>query len=109
MTIHEYGRKENPVLLLLPGTMCHWKGNFDGVIDQLAEDFLVACVAYTGFDEADQEEYQSVTDEVQRIEAEVLNRSVMNKCSTQSFFLSGTTPKTAGASLCLPSSTYKEV
>jgi hypothetical protein len=45
MTIHEFGKKENPVILLLPGTMCHWKGNFDGVIDKLAEDFLVSCVA----------------------------------------------------------------
>ena len=53
MTIHEFGKKEKPVLLLLPGTMCHWKGNFDGVIDKLAEDFLVSCVAYTGFDEGD--------------------------------------------------------
>ena len=39
MTIQEFGREENPVLLLLPGTMCFWKGNFGGVIDELAEDF----------------------------------------------------------------------
>ena len=68
MNIHEFGDKNNPVILLLPGTMCYWKGNFSGVIDKLAEDFLVAAVAYTGFDESDTEGYVSVTDEVERIE-----------------------------------------
>ncbi|MBQ8982546.1 MAG: alpha/beta hydrolase [Lachnospiraceae bacterium] len=68
MHIHEFGDKENPVILLLPGTMCYWKGNFGKVIDDLAKDFLVAAVAYTGFDEEDQEDYQSVMDEVVRIE-----------------------------------------
>ena len=62
MHIHEFGKKENPVILLLPGTMCYWKGNFGNVIDTLAEDFLVGVVAYTGFDESDSEDYQSVDD-----------------------------------------------
>ena len=48
MTVHEFGNKDNPVILLLPGTMCYWKGNFGGVIDELAKDFFVAAVAYTG-------------------------------------------------------------
>lgn len=26
MTVHEFGRQGSPVLLLLPGTMCYWKG-----------------------------------------------------------------------------------
>lgn len=69
MKIHEFGDKTNPVLLLLPGTMCYWKGNFGGVIDVLSKDFLVAVVAYTGFDETDKESYVSVMDEVERIEA----------------------------------------
>ena len=68
MNIHEFGDKINPVILLLPGTMCYWKGNFGSVIDKLAEDFLVAAVAYTGFDETDTESYVSLTDEVERIE-----------------------------------------
>lgn len=74
MTIHEFGKEENPVLLLLPGTMCFWKGNFGCVIDELAEGFRVACVAYTGFDEADGESYVSLMDELQRIEEEILRR-----------------------------------
>ena len=68
MRIYEFGQKENPILLLLPGTMCYWKGNFGGVIDHLSKDFCVAAVAYTGFDEADIENYVSVLDEVKRIE-----------------------------------------
>lgn len=68
MIVHEFGDKKNPVLMLLPGTMCYWKGNFGGVLDTLAEDFLVAAVAYTGFDEADTEDYLSVSDELEKIE-----------------------------------------
>ena len=90
MTIHEFGKKEKPVLLLLPGTMCHWKGNFDGVIDKLAEDFLVSCVAYTGFDEGDKEDYRSVMDEVQRIEEEVQRRYGGTICAAYGCSLGGT-------------------
>ncbi|MBR1797824.1 MAG: alpha/beta hydrolase [Clostridiales bacterium] len=71
MHIHEFGDNKKPVILLLPGTMCHWKGNYDKVIDTLKEDFLVAIVAYTGFDESDKEDYKSVTDEVAKIEDHV--------------------------------------
>ncbi len=41
MKVHEFGNRENPVILLLPETMCYWKGNFGNVIDDLAKDFLV--------------------------------------------------------------------
>ena len=68
MRIHELGKAGNSVILLLPGTMCFWRGNFGSVIDELAQDFLVAVVAYTGFDEAADESYVSVMDEVKRIE-----------------------------------------
>lgn len=68
MEFHEFGDKSKPVILLFSGTMCYWKGNFGGVIDNLAKDFLVAAVAYTGFDETNTESYCSVTDEVEKIE-----------------------------------------
>ncbi|MBO6229943.1 MAG: alpha/beta hydrolase [Ruminiclostridium sp.] len=68
MKIHEFGDRSNPVILLLPGTMCYWKGNFGGIIDDLSRDLLVAAVAYTGFDETDTENYVSVTDELERLE-----------------------------------------
>ena len=68
MTVHEYGEKTNPILMLFPGTMCHWKGNFDKVIEELSKKFFVAVVAYTGFDEQDTEEYIGTMDELDRIE-----------------------------------------
>lgn len=71
MTVHEFGDPKKPVLLLFPGTMCYWKSNFGAVIDRLTEKFFVAAVAYTGFDESDREDYQSVEDELGRIEAYV--------------------------------------
>lgn len=71
MHIHEFGDSSNPVILLLPGTMCYWKGNFGSVIEELSSDFLVACVAYTGFDERDTESYTSVSDELNKIETHI--------------------------------------
>lgn len=68
MKVHEFGDKNKPVIMLFPGTMCYWKGNFGGVIDQLSKDFLVAVVAYTGFDETDTEDYHSTIEEVTKIE-----------------------------------------
>lgn len=72
MHIHEFGDKKKPVILLLPGTMCYWKGNFGGVIDELSKDFLVAVVAYTGFDEADNESYISTMHEIEKIEKYII-------------------------------------
>ena len=72
MKIHEFGDKNKPVILLLPGTMCYWKGNFGGVIDNLSKDFFVAVVSYTGFDETDTENYHSVMDDVQKIEQYII-------------------------------------
>ncbi|MCR4749316.1 MAG: alpha/beta hydrolase [Lachnospiraceae bacterium] len=90
MTIHEFGNKENPVILLLPGTMCYWKGNFDGVIENLSKDFLVGVVAYTGFDENDKEDYQSVSDELNRIENYILKNYNGRICAAYGCSLGGT-------------------
>lgn len=68
MKIHEFGDNHKPVILLFPGTMCYWKGNFGGVIDTLSKDFLVAVVSYTGFDETDTENFHSVMEDVKKIE-----------------------------------------
>lgn len=44
MKVYSFGAENAPVILLLPGTCCHWKGNFGHVIPLLAEDFCVLCV-----------------------------------------------------------------
>lgn len=41
MKVYEFGDRKKPVILLLSGTMCYWKGNFGDVIDELSNDFLV--------------------------------------------------------------------
>ena len=68
MNIYEFGNKENPIIMLFPGTMCYWKGNFGNVIEILSEKFFVSVVAYTGFDDKDSEDYASVEDELVKIE-----------------------------------------
>ena len=46
MKVYEFGKKSAPALLLLPGTCCHWKGNFGRVIPLLEKDFRVLCMDY---------------------------------------------------------------
>lgn len=67
MKVYEFGDKNKPVILLLPGTGCHWKLNFSGVIDKLTDSFLVACVSYDGFDETEQSHFASMLDETAKI------------------------------------------
>ena len=39
MKFYEFGEKTAPVILLLPGTCCHWKLNFGEVIPLLEQHF----------------------------------------------------------------------
>ena len=70
MKIYEFGDKAKPALLLLPGTCCHWKGNFGHVIPLLEEDFHVLCASYDGFDETEPETtFPTMLDETAKLEA----------------------------------------
>lgn len=71
MTVHEYGEANQPIILLFPGTACHWKANFEGVLELLAQNFRVGIVAYTGFDENDREDFSSMTEETEKIEQHI--------------------------------------
>lgn len=90
MTVHESGDKGKPVIMLFPGTMCYWKGNFGGVIDELKKTFLVAAVAYTGFDEEDTESYASVEDELEKIEQYIIDNYGGRICAAYGCSLGGT-------------------
>ena len=68
MKIYSFGDENAPVLLLLPGTCCHWKGNFGHVIPLLERDFRVLCVSYDGFDETEQTEFPTMLEETAKIE-----------------------------------------
>ena len=69
MKVYEFGKKSAPALLLLPGTCCHWKGNFGRVIPLLEKDFRVLCVSYDGFDETEATEFPTMIAETEKIEA----------------------------------------
>ena len=67
MKIYTFGAEDAPVLLLLPGTCCHWKSNFGAVIPLLADSFRVLCVSYDGFDETEQTEFLSGASRISRV------------------------------------------
>lgn len=68
MKIHEFGEPNRPIILLLPGTCCYWKANFENVTDCLAEDFRVGIVAYSGFDETSNDTFISMEAETEILE-----------------------------------------
>ena len=69
MKIYTFGAENAPVILLLPGTCCDWKGNFEKVIPLLDDTFRVLCVSYDGFDETECTEFPTMTEETEKIEA----------------------------------------
>lgn len=60
MKIYAFGKEDAPVILLLPGTCCHWKGNFGRVIPLLETELRVLCVSYDGFDETERTEFPTM-------------------------------------------------
>lgn len=73
MKIYELGKDNAPTLMLLPGTFCDWKGNFENVLHLLEKDFKILCVSYTGFEKTEKDNFISMTDEVEKIEKYILN------------------------------------
>ena len=69
MRIYSFGDAAKPTLLLLPGTCCHWKGNFGGVLPLLEPNLHVLCVSYDGFDETEPETtFPTMLEETRKIE-----------------------------------------
>ena len=69
MKVYAFGAEDAPVILLLPGTCCHWKSNFEKVIPLLADVCRVLCVSYDGFDETESTEFPTMLEETEKIEA----------------------------------------
>ena len=69
MKVYPFGEENAPTILLLPGTCCHWKGNFGHVIPLLAREYRVLCVSYDGFDETENTEFPTMLEETEKIEA----------------------------------------
>lgn len=68
MKFFSFGEPQNPVILLLPGTCCHWKLNFQEVIPYLERYFHVVCVSYDGFDETERTIFPDMLTETEKIE-----------------------------------------
>ena len=68
MKFYHFGEKDKPVILLLPGTCCHWKLNFGEVIPLLEKDFHVVCVSYDGFDETEDTVFDNMISQTEKIE-----------------------------------------
>lgn len=69
MKVYPFGEENAPTIFLLPGTCCHWKGNFGHVIPLLAREYRVLCVSYDGFDETEPAEFPTMMEETEKIEA----------------------------------------
>lgn len=67
MKFYTSGDKEKPVILLIPGTCCHYS-LFDKVIPLLNEKYQTVVVSFSGFDESDNSEYESMDKETKLIE-----------------------------------------
>ena len=68
MKVYSFGDANAPAILLLPGTCCHWKGNFGKVIPLLSDTFRVLCVSYDGFDETEDTEFPTMVEETEKME-----------------------------------------
>lgn len=71
MKFYTFGADKNPVIILLPGTCCHWKLNFGEVIPLPEERFRVVCVSYDGFDDTEDAVFPDMLTETAKIEAYV--------------------------------------
>ena len=69
MKIYSFGDENAPVILLLPGTCFHWRGNFEKAIPLLADAYHVLCISYDGFDETEKAEFPTMLEETEKIEA----------------------------------------
>ena len=69
MKFYRFGNEDKPVIMLLPGTCCHWK-TFSAVIPLLKDTFQVVCISYDGFDENEPDAiFPTMTEETEKIES----------------------------------------
>ena len=89
MRVYTFGDPAKPVILLLPGTCCHWKANFGHVIPLLEQDFCVACASYDGFDETEQTIFPDMLAETEKIEQYILDHFSGQLCAAYGCSLGG--------------------
>ncbi|MBP1736781.1 MAG: 2-hydroxy-6-oxo-6-phenylhexa-2,4-dienoate hydrolase [Oscillospiraceae bacterium] len=89
MRFYEFGDKKLPVILLLPGTCCHWNANFGEVIPLLVKKFCVICASYDGFDETESTVFPDMLTETAKIEAYVKENFGGHICAAYGCSLGG--------------------
>lgn len=89
MKFYHFGASDAPVIFLFPGTCCHWKMNFEGVIPLLERDFQVVCVSYDGFDETEQTVFPDMLKETEKIEAYIQEKFDGHICAAYGCSLGG--------------------
>lgn len=89
MRIHEFGKADKPFILLLPGTCCYWKANFENVIESLTKDFRVGIAAYSGFDENSNDEFISMENETEKLETYIKENYNSKICAAYGCSLGG--------------------
>lgn len=89
MRFYHFGASNAPVIFLFPGTCCHWKANFEGVIPLLEQDFQVVCVSYDGFDETEQTVFTDMVRETEKIETYIKENFGGHICAAYGCSLGG--------------------
>ncbi|MCH5349052.1 MAG: alpha/beta hydrolase [Oscillospiraceae bacterium] len=89
MKIYIFGDKFAPVIMLFPGTCCHWKANFGGIIPLLEKYFHVVCVSYDGFDETEDSIFPDMLTETERIESYITEHFSGKICAAYGCSLGG--------------------
>ena len=74
MKVYSFGDGSRPSIMLLPGTCCNWKSNFEKVIPLLEDDCHVLCVSYDGFDETERTGFPTMLEETEKIAADIYAR-----------------------------------
>ena len=72
MKFYTQGDKNKPVILLIPGTCCHYS-LFDKVLPLLKEKFQTVVVSFDGFDESEDTTYESMEKETIKIKEYIKN------------------------------------
>lgn len=89
MKFYEFGERDRPVMFLFPGTCCHWKANFGGVIPLLERSFYVVCVSYDGFDETEDTVFPDMPEETEKVEAYIQKNFNGHICAAYGCSLGG--------------------
>lgn len=89
MRIYSFGDPKKPVILLLPGTCCHWENNFGEVIPLLEKSFYVNAVSFDGFDETEDTVFPTMLEETEKLESYIKKHFGGKICCAYGCSLSG--------------------